>query len=197
MDCSPPGSSILGIFQTTILERVAISFPRGSSPPRDRTWVSCTVGRCLPSEPPGKSRPIQTELPSRPGNPGCCALSVIVQAPPSLPCTGRWGGAVLGGHTLSSCPRGTHCGRCETGPCPEVEGPGRSGGPRRARGPSLLPHPQAPRSLPIAGSREHGPLSRNAPGSLHAARLATPDSPRERLSRETAFFGPVSMNRRL
>ena len=28
-----------------ILEWVAISFSRGSSQPKDRTWVSCTVGR--------------------------------------------------------------------------------------------------------------------------------------------------------
>ena len=31
MDCSLPGSSIHGIFQATVLERVAISFSRGSS----------------------------------------------------------------------------------------------------------------------------------------------------------------------
>ena len=30
MDCSPPGSSIHGIFQARILEWVAISFSRGS-----------------------------------------------------------------------------------------------------------------------------------------------------------------------
>ena len=30
MNCSPPGSSIHGIFQARILEWVAISFPRGS-----------------------------------------------------------------------------------------------------------------------------------------------------------------------
>ena len=33
MDCSPPGSSVPEIFQTRILERVAISSSRGSSPP--------------------------------------------------------------------------------------------------------------------------------------------------------------------
>ena len=27
MDCSPPGSSVHGIFQATVLEWVAISFP--------------------------------------------------------------------------------------------------------------------------------------------------------------------------
>ena len=47
MDCSPPGFSIHGVFQARILEWVAISFSRGSSPPRDRTQVSCTEGRCF------------------------------------------------------------------------------------------------------------------------------------------------------
>ena len=41
-----------------ILEWVAILFPRGSSQPRDQTWVSCIAGRFLPSEPPGKPFPI-------------------------------------------------------------------------------------------------------------------------------------------
>ena len=45
MDCSLPGSSVYGIFQTRVLEWVAISFSRGSSRPRDRTQVSCIVGR--------------------------------------------------------------------------------------------------------------------------------------------------------
>ena len=45
MDCSPPGSSVHGIFQAGILEWVAISFSRGSSRPRDWTPVSCVVGR--------------------------------------------------------------------------------------------------------------------------------------------------------
>ena len=45
MDCSPPGSSVYGIPQARILEWVAIPFSRGSSPPRDGTWVSCVIGR--------------------------------------------------------------------------------------------------------------------------------------------------------
>ena len=44
MDCSLPASSH-GIFQARVLERVAISFSRGSSPPRDQTQVSRIVGR--------------------------------------------------------------------------------------------------------------------------------------------------------
>ena len=47
MDCSPPGSSVHGILQARILEWVAISYSRGSSWPRDWTWVSCIscIGR--------------------------------------------------------------------------------------------------------------------------------------------------------
>ena len=44
LDCSLPGSSVQG----RILDRLAISFFRGSSWPRDRTWiyyVSCITGR--------------------------------------------------------------------------------------------------------------------------------------------------------
>ena len=37
MDCSPPGSSVHGMFQARILEWVAISSSRKSSQPRDRT----------------------------------------------------------------------------------------------------------------------------------------------------------------
>ena len=45
MDCTLPGSSVHGISQARILEWTAISFSRGSSPPRDRTWVSYIAGR--------------------------------------------------------------------------------------------------------------------------------------------------------
>ena len=44
MDCSPPGLSVSGILQARILEWVAIPFFRGSSWPRDWTWVSCIAG---------------------------------------------------------------------------------------------------------------------------------------------------------
>ena len=37
MDCSPPGSSVHGILQARILERVAMPSSRGSSRPRDWT----------------------------------------------------------------------------------------------------------------------------------------------------------------
>ena len=45
MDCSLPGFAIHEIFQTRVLEWVAISFSRGSSWPRDWTQVSHIVGR--------------------------------------------------------------------------------------------------------------------------------------------------------
>ena len=40
VDCSPPGSSVHGDFQTRILEQVTTSFFRGSSQPRDQIHVS-------------------------------------------------------------------------------------------------------------------------------------------------------------
>ena len=46
MDCSILRFSIHEIFQARVLERVAISFSRGSSWFRDWTQVSHTVGRC-------------------------------------------------------------------------------------------------------------------------------------------------------
>ena len=45
VDCSLLGSSVHGILQARLLERVAISSFRGSSQPRDRTRVSCAAGR--------------------------------------------------------------------------------------------------------------------------------------------------------
>ena len=39
MDCSLPGSSVHRILQAGILEWVAISYSKGPSKPRDRTWV--------------------------------------------------------------------------------------------------------------------------------------------------------------
>ena len=46
MDCSPPCSSVHGIPQARMLEWVAISFSRGSSWSRDRTWVYC-IGKWI------------------------------------------------------------------------------------------------------------------------------------------------------
>ena len=47
LDCSPPGSSVHGIFQARVLEWGAIAFSRGSSQRWDQTQVSCIPGRCF------------------------------------------------------------------------------------------------------------------------------------------------------
>ena len=57
MDSSLPGSSVHRISQARILEWVAISFSRGSPPPRDRNCissVSCIGRQFFTTEPPGK-----------------------------------------------------------------------------------------------------------------------------------------------
>ena len=43
MDCNPPSSSVHGIFQARRLERIVISYSRGSSQPRDWTHP-CLLG---------------------------------------------------------------------------------------------------------------------------------------------------------
>ena len=43
--CSPPGSSINGIFQARTLSWITTSYSRGFSQPRDRTCIPC-IGRC-------------------------------------------------------------------------------------------------------------------------------------------------------
>ena len=57
VDCSLPGSLVHEILQGRILERVAMTSSRESSPPRDRTQISCgscIAGRFFAAEPPGK-----------------------------------------------------------------------------------------------------------------------------------------------
>ena len=51
MHCSLPGSSVHGISLIRILEWVAISFSRGTSWPRDQTFVSCIAGISLHCRP--------------------------------------------------------------------------------------------------------------------------------------------------
>ena len=56
MNCSPPGSSVHGVFQARILERVAMPSPPGDIPHPGVKLVSPALqADCLPSEPPGKN----------------------------------------------------------------------------------------------------------------------------------------------
>ena len=57
IDCSPSGSSVHGVFQARKLKCFAVSYSRGSSKPRDQSWVSLSpalAGDSLPLVPPGK-----------------------------------------------------------------------------------------------------------------------------------------------
>ena len=55
IDCSPPGSSVHGILQTGILERLDMPFSRGSSQPKDQTGSPSLQADSLPTDPPRKS----------------------------------------------------------------------------------------------------------------------------------------------
>ena len=59
-NCTPLGSSVLGILQARLLEWVAIPFSRRSSRPSDWTQVSCITGRSF-TEPPGKSTTVKSD----------------------------------------------------------------------------------------------------------------------------------------
>ena len=54
VDCSPPGSSVHGIFQVRVLEWVAMLSSRGSSQSRDQTQGSCLAGKFFTTEPQGR-----------------------------------------------------------------------------------------------------------------------------------------------
>ena len=51
MDCNPLGFSVYRIPQARILEWVAISFSKGSSQPRNWTYISCLAGGFSTTEP--------------------------------------------------------------------------------------------------------------------------------------------------
>ena len=55
MDCSPPDSSVHGIFQARILECAVISFSRVSFQLKDPIHIFCLTGGLFTTEPPGKS----------------------------------------------------------------------------------------------------------------------------------------------
>ena len=69
MDCTPPGSSVHEIFQTRILEWVAISSSRGSFQLRDRTHISCLL-----------HWQVHSLLPASPGKPKCLTAAKSLQS---------------------------------------------------------------------------------------------------------------------
>ena len=104
--CNPVDYTVHGIFQARILEWVAFPFSRGSSQPRDRTWVSCIAGGFFTTEPLRKPRVKQFILgslarvlewvaipssrgifPTQGSNPGlpCCRRILYQAEPPGKP----------------------------------------------------------------------------------------------------------------
>ena len=61
MDCSAPGSPVLGIFQAKILEWVAISSSRGSSPLRHWAYISCIAGWFFTTASLGKPKVMEVD----------------------------------------------------------------------------------------------------------------------------------------
>ena len=58
-ECSPPGSSVPGVFQGRLLEWVAMPSSRGSSRPRSPAHASCSssiAGGCFTTEPLGRPK---------------------------------------------------------------------------------------------------------------------------------------------
>ena len=60
VDCSPPGSSVRGIFQARILEWVAIPFSRDLPDPGIEPASLAVAGRFFTTQPPGKSLSLAT-----------------------------------------------------------------------------------------------------------------------------------------
>ena len=54
VDCSPPGSSVCGIFQARILEWVATSFSRDLPDPGIEPGSLAVAGKFFTTQPPGK-----------------------------------------------------------------------------------------------------------------------------------------------
>ena len=62
MDCNLPGSSVHGVSQARILDRLAVSSPRRSPRPRDQTCIS--LSSCI-----GRQTPHRSGKPHRLGHP--------------------------------------------------------------------------------------------------------------------------------
>ena len=125
VDCSPPDSSVHGIFQARILEWVAILFYKRSSRPMDPTQVSRIAGRLftiwatrearpeqksilifspklssapISTQAPHTPKPARTELSSQPQSLRWPGLSeYLSNRPPSSPALWGWRGAWVWG----------------------------------------------------------------------------------------------------
>jgi len=87
MDYSPPGSSVHGIIQARILEWVATSFSRGSSPPGIKPGSPAVQADSLPTASPGKpSKKIAATAKSLQSCPTLC--DPIDGSPPGSPVPG-------------------------------------------------------------------------------------------------------------
>ena len=82
MDCSLLGSSVHGIFQARILEKVAMPSSRGSSQPRGQSGSPALQADSLPSDPPGK--PMNTGVGSLSLTPGDLSNPGIKLGSPAL-----------------------------------------------------------------------------------------------------------------
>ena len=60
--CNPMDYTVHGILQARILEWVAVPSSRGSSQPRDRTYVVCLATGFFTTVPPGKSNMVNTQI---------------------------------------------------------------------------------------------------------------------------------------
>ena len=78
LDHSPPGSSIHGVFQARMLERVAVFSSRASSWLRDRTRISCIAGRFFTTEPSGKPGRKERQLIPPRALPQSCKVGTLI-----------------------------------------------------------------------------------------------------------------------
>ena len=98
VDCSPSGSSVHGILQARILERVAMLSSRGSSQPRDRTHVFLSLcllcllclhwqAGSLPLVPPGNPPYMTVYIYIKPSTINCSYYYVVKPLKDSSPLT--------------------------------------------------------------------------------------------------------------
>ena len=91
----------LGILQAGILEWVAMPSSRRSSPPRDRTYISCIAGRFFITEPPGKPLAVMLDL-RNPMSPQAWPVNALQQTLAACALLGGVSGTQLRGTIIIS-----------------------------------------------------------------------------------------------